>query len=97
MISTNYKEQLRVIARKLGGYTDTDWAYEHEDVYERFDTEIKRLHENGDLTDAEFCGLALTAFYDYDIPAELEYVFDEGITIESPNRSSRMFLRRNAQ
>ena len=71
----NVYEELIPKARELEKHIDTDWAYEHESLYDDFAADIEFLHANDHLTDAEFDSLASIAFYDY--PEGLKGDYDD--------------------
>ena len=68
-------EALLVKARELEEHIDTDWAYEHESLYEDFENKIEDAYAKGTLTAAEFDALAAIAFYDY--PEGLKGDYDD--------------------
>lgn len=59
------KEDLYAKAERLSKLVDTEYAEEHPEEWELFETSINEAYERGDITAAEFNELATTAFYDY--------------------------------
>lgn len=59
-------------ARRLEKRLNTDYAYEHAGVWEKFEKRAKTALEEGQITPAQFNDLMLIAFYDYFDLIEIE-------------------------
>ena len=63
---TKLYNEWMIEARALEAGLDTEWAEEHEELYEAFAEKCESAYNDGRLTDREFTELILTALYDYD-------------------------------
>lgn len=60
-------------AKELEKMLNTEYAEEHAELWERFDSEINAAYESGEITEKQFNKLVCTAFYDYnDLKEETE-------------------------
>ena len=57
--------KLMKVAKKLETHLNTEWAEEHESLYNNFASRIEYEYAAGNITAKEFNELAMTAFYDY--------------------------------